>query len=381
MDEFDKMVEFDKRFWDITKGMPVPLVPGSLFRLHHSNMEAWGVDIRNCREKARERSRKFMAKDDREIENLGPEIIESLFATESRKDTENTMGRLVASFAVDIIKEFNEISSDISVMDFGARYGKATRKLIVALNNDAESDISPDNIDFHLVETSDRMAKSANENLSNLYGIDTSVHSVPCGNEDRESIIAKMEKNSFDVIITLSSMHHHSFPDYLKNLNRILKPGGVLVSGDWYSTAWEDPNWGHYLLKYLGANEERRRNFLDFLGLDEKKADNTHLISARNLDPQGTSLNIVYHLKHWAELKEKITSLYEPLSGIPRRYFLSAHTSVEKRCSELETAGFEVNMGTIKKAFPKSNLPSSPKRAIRECDFATVLIAMKKGRR
>jgi SAM-dependent methyltransferase len=378
---FKEMVQIDRQFWEITKGLPVPLVPGSLFRLHHSNMKTWGLDISTSglRDMAKGRSRKFMAKDDHEIENLGPDVIDTNLATEARIRAEDSMARFVAQIAIDVMEYFGS-DKELSVMDFGARFGKATRHLVskmYALINPNASFPDPKDIVFQLVETSRRMAESARSNLSSNYGVDPIIHHSQDKGIDREDIVTGLDSDSFHIIISLSAMHHHSFPDYMRDLFRVLKPGGLLISGDWFSTAWNTPEWAHYLLKTLGSNEGRLERFRDFFQLDNKGCMDRHLLTLRRVGLDDEQRTLVHHLKYWADVQEKMSNA---LSPPPRRYFLSAHTNIEKRLEELRGAGFIVDMAEIRKSFPKSHMPDRPRRTIRGSNFATVMTAMKPRR-
>jgi len=367
--------ERDEQFWELTKGLPLRLVPGSISKLscvHMTEKSGWGVVVTpGNREELKEMGREFGRKDDYEVERAGPVNVDTVLTTDQRIDAENTMALHMGMIVKEILSKAENISDRIDVLDYGARFGKASTAVAGELEHADDGNLL-DKTTFHLVETAETMVKIANGALA-LQSARVSTIGKKREEDDCEALISRLDSESMDIIISLSSMHHHSFPDYMGEMFRVLKPGGFVVSGDWFSNAWCDPTIAHLLLTVIEVNDRVKEKFRSFFGMADEHESTSFASSSGELVTSEDKA-LIQHITYWKQIGEQMK---RPDAPKIRRYFLGGHTNIPTRMQQMEKAGFIVDMAKIRKAFGRGTLPKEPIRGIRGSDFAAVMIVRK----
>lgn len=119
------------------------------------------------------------------------------------------------------------VKDQIEILDLGAGYGSCSRELIKRNPNT--------HLNITLSDNSEVQLKRASDEINNLSNSSQSSFSVKFLNDD--IINSRFSDNTFDVI--LCKMVIHEIPKIkqlkaLREINRILKPGGTLVYWDLY---------------------------------------------------------------------------------------------------------------------------------------------------
>lgn len=371
-------IKRDEEFWEITKGLPIPLVPGSLFRINERYLPSWGIEVTpENRGDLRKRSRAFCLKDETEV---GVQIdADLLLTTQSRSDAEMQMAMLMGSIAASIISAKSRYNDELTLCDLGARNGKATATAIHEIKKLDGGLGLIDRTRFHLIESTVQRSEAIEKRLMWLGINGWEIHTAREGAAtDCEALLKRMPGESMDVIITLAEMHHHAFPDYIADMLRVLKPGGMLVSGDWYSAAWQNPVFTLYLLDNMfGLDKSRISRFMDFFNLTED--NRVSVISSPDIYIKPGIFEMIDQFRYWNEIREKMAKLKSECRNPIRRYFLGGHTTLQERKQDLLNAGFIVDSSEIRKAFP-GIVPKLPKQIRPPSNFGVVMAAMKPGR-
>ncbi|HID72842.1 TPA: methyltransferase domain-containing protein, partial [Candidatus Micrarchaeota archaeon] len=305
------IIALDEGLTQLTKDFPGMVRPGSLLRIHVRNRENWGiVETEKNLDALRERERFFRTKDRQEVKNIDPVEIDNLLSTDTRASLQNQMAHFIGATATSVMRGMGD--EEIAVCDLGARFGKATSAVIAALGFGDNGDEILERTVFHLMERSFERLDYATRGLD--MGIEWRAHSIQKQDDDYEEMLGRVDSNSINIMITLSQLHHHPRPEILKEILRVLKPGGVLIAGDWHARTWSDPMITHHLLKLMGANESRLKQFRELFELKPYDPFST--------DP-GTSMEesraVEAHIAYWAQIYEKSREANAPQI---RRYFL-----------------------------------------------------------
>jgi len=371
----DELEAFDNRLTQITKGMLIR--PGSIFKVPSSAYHRWGIDREKNREWLKAKSEEYYDKDEHELRYVHP-AKESIVKTPLRVYTESAMAGEIGWIVREIMHSLDDGKRKFNICDIGARYGHATSSVIAALRGPDMDDVISRS-KFYLIDRNQEKLRHAETNLD-MHGVPLNSRSLIA--HDDESYLSEQHEKKFDIIISLAYFHNKSFPDYIKQLERVLVDDGALVIGDWHSALWDHPINAKNFLEKMGAGNQlfddngRVRVVLD--AVNELFGELLEHHSVPGID-QDELVALDQHMKCLMEIASNLRKMDR--NSIPRVYFLEANETSKARIHKLEEAGFTVDMDQIRKAFPKSDkLEGLPRKMLRNSDFAVVMAAIKQKR-
>jgi SAM-dependent methyltransferase len=364
--DIDAIMEFDRTFWEISRDLHrqerLPLRTGSLLRVSESAYERWGIMITpENREALRAASERLYLKDAEE-QMTRPDM-DAFIKTDTRREIEGRMANLMADLAKTFLAALGERRDKMTVCDIPARDGQLSCAIATELRYHAERLVNM--TEFHLVDRASLKLAAAQNNMR-LRG---AAHEVHCRDDAR--FIDGAQKEKFDVIVSLSHLHHKSFlADYLRRLHSMLADDGVLIIGDWHSAIWDHPLNARNLLRRIGADERKLDVLCSHFGPELMAPDRNVVLKPEEVQA------IQDHFEYWQEVADNVRRS-ELLSSM-RIHFLEAHDTSKARRTKLEEAGFTTSQEDIRAAFPGVRLEKLPRRIMPSSDFAVVMAAVKR---
>lgn len=155
-----------------------------------------------------------------------------------------------------------------------------------------------------------------------------------------KDVLARLEPESVDIVISNAVFHHFTDEAYIDRLQRVLRPGGFVVAGDYHTTIWHHPATVAWFLEQLGAERRVLEDFRAFF----PRAQSLDAINA-NLTPEEIRAN-EHMVGFWRALSARI--MHQRLSPSP---VLEAHESSRQRMKKFRRHGFETDIRKIIRGF------------------------------
>jgi len=256
----EDVIEFDEKMKKITDGLII--IPGSLFLLPHDIMQRWGIEVTD--ENRTEMMR--LCEEARITEmskgNAFP-LLERFARPPMREWIEPRMARYMGDIVKELALSFDEMYEEIHICDMPSRDGLTSGSIALQMDERLLKKSK-----FHLVDTSNESLNEASENMKRR-GAGGSANLM------LDSLFMKQQaESSFDIIVSLSHLHHISFlHEYLLEVHRILRDGGVFVMGDRHSAMFDSPFHTADLLERMGAEDKTIRAFRKHIGLRRVEPD------------------------------------------------------------------------------------------------------------
>ncbi len=356
----DEIVELDTALCDVTRGRGIKL--GSVAKLASGNLGRWGIDLTDeNRRFVYGRSQQFYDRDTQErIDyefSAGTDIPSH---TIDRIELETSMARTMGQLVNEILLTLVEGKETLKVLDLVARHGHLTVQTTIHAQMDDRMTELHRNVEFLLLDTSAKRLRDAERILNstqNRYETTT---------EKDEVFLKNSADGSFDVVMSLGHFHNKAFlGDYLRELKRVIVPGGALVVGDFYSNLWRSPYLVRNLLRGLALEDKRLGLFEEIMKGYCKQPSNSGITNSELV--AGDT-----HLQDWIETAKNLGTISR--TARPPLYLLKGHRTSREMVDELTHAGFEIDKGKLSSAFPK--MRSEPLRRITSgSDFAVVMVA------
>jgi len=327
----------------------------------------WGIGITDeNRQWLMEKSEFYYLKDvdDREA---NPRLV-ALQKNGQRTWLETSMASHMAQIVTEIIKSLGDSREMISVCELPAGDCKVSKEVASGLQGDSEEKSILDSVYFHLVDYSHANLSSVKRQMA-FHRIMFATHGMTDG-----EFLDKEPEGSLDIVVSLSHLHHKSFPDFLGKVHRALSDEGVFVIGDWHSAIWDHPVNAYKLLKRIGTDEATLKRFMQHVGQD--------LIMSAGPRPNLRDEEwqaITDHFAYWDDVARMVKGAGEP-TRLQRLHFLDASDTSEARRQKLRSAGFTDDMEKIRTAFPGAKLVDYPKRMLNNSDQSVVMVFLKEKR-
>ena len=162
----------------------------------------------------------------------------------------------------------------LRLLDIGAGSGDTTLSILKAIKD-------RDGLFYTLVDPAERALGEARSRLRKT-GLSSGRHfELHCASDIETTTV--LDSGSFDIIVAVASLHHHSdIHEPIGALSGLLAPGGLLVVGDWHNTVWEHPSRVLELLKRLHW-AGKADDLDDFVDLYPNALEVTQKVSGRML--------------------------------------------------------------------------------------------------
>ncbi len=358
---------YDEGSWGLFRGTALFVRPGSLSKVWHGAYQPWGINLTSENMKwLRERAEFFHLLD----RNRGSiSILTAELSTTFRNTLEADMIEFIANTGIEVLRSQDDGTKEFKVLDIGARLEKTLPALgTQARHSDQTCRYSlTDRVSFYFADKLQAKFEEV-KRLLDTYGFARS-QELSAGQSDRE-LLAKQQPGTFDLVVSFLDYHNRPFYDHLLEVRRVLRDDGIIILADWHSALWQNPQNVYVLLERLGADAHLLTRFNHYFSLPSQPRLVTNGLNDLELKAMAD------HLSYWTEIGTKM------LSGTAkgsRRFFLGAHRTTRQTLDELNAAGFVTDMSAIRHAFPRAKFPGdSPKRVLRNSDFASVIVAMKR---
>lgn len=365
----DGILEFDTALQQVTAGYPKPIRLGSILRLSEVSLANWGINVTpETRGNLIALANAQYLQDDT---SDGPDSMERSQLRVFRRTVGNSILSEITRYISQLAKEFLQARDDgrrtFEICDLAAGGSGLCTAVAASLRAQPETEGILRRVRFHIVDYTEKLA-DARRNLQ-PYGAEVVAHRMT----DEKYLVDRSSGNREGLDMVVLSCHTHRKPfisDYLASILRVMKPGAVLISGDWHSPLTHYPGQVYELLTQLGVDRARLDRFEELLGpfiygTDQYAMDNEH---RRSLD---------HHLEYWRSMSAEIgRTEYRQKVDVK---LLSAFLTSSQLIQYVDRTGFETNREKIATAFPRAKLPSTlPIRLQSRSDTAAVLVGLKR---
>jgi SAM-dependent methyltransferase len=143
-------------------------------------------------------------------------------------------GLLNAAVGKETLKLRERLPDDIRVLDVGCGSGNTSLAVLEQLGSTMRGVV------LHLLDPNGTTITEARSRIG-MARLQGSIH-LETHNAPDLTIANLFPAPTFDLVISSAALHHHAFlPPLFEALARALKPGGLIVAGDWHSTMWHSP--------------------------------------------------------------------------------------------------------------------------------------------
>ncbi len=362
----DELRKLDTVFQETCNDMS--LEPGTLFRIASQYLGNWGVEVNHHNQEWIEQ----VAEQDYQHEWRGGtkgtnDAIEVATKRSGLIHGNSDLNLVLGKMAVDaLVTMAKRHRNDLIVADVGAGAGDTT---VAVLDNLIGSGLAgcSGRLHFYLMEPSIKRLAVAEERLE-MHTVQTNRTLVAGTLQAHDPFLSD---DVFDVIITNAVLHHMTTDKHLHGLLRLLRPGGLLIVGDWYTSIWSHPALFIDIMSSLRPNtpenRERRMQFQMTFGVNE---GDRRKVEAQML-PSEVEANI-HMRKYIVALADEARRL--DLRSKPK--ILEGHEALRDRLAKMKAAGFEVDPEMLRRHKEFARI-SPVARLYRGSDIASV-IAVKK---
>ncbi len=344
---------------------PIPLIPGTIFRLPSEAYENWGIDVTPENREFLETRSESSYRDYFTSANFPFGDAKGVLTTALRRSTTMSMISFMAHISAEALLSIDDGKREFNFCSIGERKGTLISAVVQALRETPEGKALVDRTTFWLVDFQPTKLESARQQLEQLHGVKVRVEA-----KSDDEFLADCSNRRFDLMAFLSFLHHKSFlSDYLLRVKSVLTDDAALVMGDWHSMLWYHPTLIYKLLSRLGVDHGTLDDF--------RVLTNTELAinTSRLYSPDELSA-LELHMEYIIAVVDKVRKL--SLSSPPRVHFLDGNDTSRNREKKLVTAGFECDPNIIRAAFPRLKVPPA-QRFVNGSDFARVITARKRA--
>ncbi len=390
LDAINDLENHEARLHKLTAN--ILLQSGSIFRIVQHVLENWGIRLTNQNRdfiKARsEASFEEEWEQDAEIINIA---INRASAMAGLGEGNTTLNSIVARMVHDLLCEYVKVkpgNEPIYILDIGAGAGETSSAVVRSLETSTDSRVNAifDRYRFHLLEPTEAIYEASRSLGVKRRTGPYAKSKIATFVQADDSFLESYRDGMFDLIISNAALHHKAFPDYLKEVRRVLKDDGAFVLGDWYTSIWYHPAYILPLFKALGADRDQIYSFMDVFGLSIEQC--RRLNKQRSPEEMKAQVKMIVFLRFLGQIINQINEKREAeaeRTGEPRPLrlkccFLEAHETLNDRCKALQEKGFETSLPTLKKANRVFRaIPKSPEDCLPKLPgFACVMAVGKK---
>lgn len=352
---------------ELLQNMRLPFPLDTIERVSHIAYRNFGIDVNGHEARVREKSANSFLREWYESDWRMHAIIADGINKTQFRDAMAAMNREIARIVFSILRIFKLKNGSIRVLDIGTGTGDTIRETIWNLRNSGLNEVLR-NLHFTLNDIAVHELNNTATWVTTSFGIP-----VQIAEGSAESVLPDFE-NYFDLITSNGVFHHFSFPHVHALTYNALKPGGVMLIGDYHTRMYETPALLAYYLEELGANKGALNSFRKYFGLNRLQ----HEEELGNLSPaEGIAIEhtIQYAQGLLALIRERRVRdvVIKPIE---------AHRSSVQMAAEMSDAGFAVGLGEVRRVFSgfrverQKSLWSSCGRLV-DSDVAKVTVGVK----
>jgi SAM-dependent methyltransferase len=233
----------------------------------------------------------------------------------------------------------------LRILDLGAGAGATSLAVLEALRR------APRPIDLTLVDPAMKALDNAACALAGFRLVQQlEFKAVP---ETDRQFLSHAAPASFDLIVSVAAIHHHAdILPILAGCFRCLRPGGILVLGDWHNSMWEHPRRVLDLLERMvwPSKADAVRRFCNTFPMASRKAPALKKTADRKANDQIIAFWLAYGRLH--------------RSGTVPFLILEGHRPATRYLQDLRLAGFTVPTCIRSWPNPRFLLPRSSLLAV-----------------
>jgi len=364
----DDILGFERELWKVTEGTSW-LKLGSWLRLPVEYASAWGIGITEANyEELRQLALKRCVKDyDEDRDRLPSLDKESLMDTSYKITTYDKMYHPIATIVKEMIKSSDDGTKRIRIVDVAAKSAALCIAIRSAVLSDRETAKAANRLEFMVVHPSGYRL-GCTRAMMRQAGIEPLLAGINASAEEFLAQTAKEHPESVDFIVSLPYFHRQPFPDYTKDIYRVLSDNGAAVIGDFHTAFWSHPFHTYQLLERLKVDRTKSAIFMERLGihLTPPKDDSIQAIDRADMET---------HIEQWLNILNMVNGIWGLKNQ--RLFLLSGHDTIEDRLKKLEAAGLKTNPADIRRAFPQARLPDLPVQVRPGRHYSMVTAAVK----
>ena len=210
-----------------------PLRLGSPLKVSSNAWSAWGINHHSRAEflslvkKSEARySDEWVGTDDRGLQDIA--------AAAQLAGLTDCNAKLNEAVADAVMREAHSLPSPLAILDVGAGSGSTSLAVLQRLRS-LRTCLTVDMVDPNPSALHEGEARIRQSDL--LADADLTAH--PTGDLDLPRLFPNP---TFDLVVSVAALHHHAFlPPAVAAIASVLKPGGLLVVGDWHNSMWLHP--------------------------------------------------------------------------------------------------------------------------------------------
>jgi len=366
----DDIRRFSEKLDTILEDTACPLRMGSIYRVSELALPNMGIELNDANRAEYANIARESHIVDEMSDGLDSDERDNVrsFRQEVGRDVIGELANYIGIMMKEAFRASYDGSRVLRICDIAAGSSHLSTAIAAALRSDDETSGLIEKVQFTIVDYTSKLERIG-RNLKSLgVGVDLQrMHD--------ERFLQYHSDEKFDFVVL--SCHAHRKPmigEYLKKLNGIMVPGGIIMSGDWHSSLQHYPAQLRVLLQSFGIENAKLKLFDDLFDplLGETGQDRMNSEETKALQ---------HHMEYWQQLA---TEVRKPAyaSGRMKVRILSAFTTSCQLMKEFDKAGFETDVAKIKAAFPESRQPKLPNaiplRVRDKSDTAAVIMGMKR---
>jgi hypothetical protein len=360
MDAIQKINEIDALLKQDELGLPVGL--GSIARCSHFGYPNYGIVFQDEREAELVRNisiKSYLAEWTDSDWRMHALIRDAVGQTSFRRSGAQLNGGV--GFITNELIESREDQDLVKIFDFGTGEGDTTDAILARILKRKNGKSLLSRLVLCLNDVSEMQLPITAQRLNEKYGVQVET-AYGWGSD-----VLRNFENEFDFIVSSGVLHHESFSPF-QSVYQALKNDGAVVVADYCTRLFDHPVRLVRFLESIGADRKRIKEFRKYFGVCSDSD-----ITREERIAVSQTINYLKSLIALIQKAEMDNVGYFPIE---------AQRSGRQIAKEMTDANFCIDMGVVKRAFPKSFSRSKIKTNIRignrNSDVANIVVGVKK---
>lgn len=325
---------------DARKRLGIPIVIGSLSRIVEHALPNWGVNVAESELTAIRQSAETSYLNEWGDGRPNPpsqwiRAIKDASHSSGLVGVDHGLNTTIGEFVKLVILTMNEVAKrdEYRLIDLGCGDGETSASVMHALFFDNLHE----QVELRLSDASTDCRHRAEKSLESFF-TGRKHKLISSGGMERD-VLLSLDEGSVDIIVSNAVFHHFTDDSYIKRMLRVLRPGGVVIAGDYHTTTWHHPATVAYFLEQLGANPGALHDFRTFFKTGSIRDINSKLTKE---EIQANKEMVAF----WRELSTLIIT-----RGLAPSPVFEAHESSQQRLDKFKINGLETDLIEIMRTF------------------------------